>query len=68
MKKDRLTIYLQPELAERARRVVYWTPGLTTLTTLTAAALTLAVDELEQQRGEPFPPRDGALKTGRQIE
>ena len=66
MKKDRLTIYLQPELAERARRVVYWTPVLT-LANLTAAALTLAVDELEQRRGEPFPPREGALKTGNQI-
>ena len=42
-------------------------PGLT-LANLTEKALAVAVDELEQQRGEPFPPRDGALKTGRQIE
>ncbi len=65
-KKERFTAHLPVEVIERARNTVYWTPGLT-LSELTAAALDKCIDQLEAERGEPFPPRSGELKTGRPI-
>src|ERR1700694_4122292 len=51
-------VALDPEVLERARNAVYWTPGLT-LTDLATQALAAAVDDLEDERGRPFPTRGG---------
>src|SRR6202165_4515254 len=51
-------VSLDPEVLERARNAVYWTPGLT-LTALATTALAAAVDDLEYERGRPFPTRGG---------
>jgi len=64
--KERLTVHLTAELINRVRNAVYWTPGLT-LSTLAENALERAVNDLEEQRGEPFPQRRGELKGGRPI-
>jgi len=64
--KERLTVHLTAELINRVRNAVYWTPGLT-LSTLAEKALERAVNDLEEQRGEPFPQRRGELKGGRPI-
>ncbi len=64
--KERFTAQLPQELIERARNAVYWTPGLT-LAELTQTALENCINQLEVERGEPFPPRSGKLKTGRPI-
>ncbi len=64
--RERITAKLPVELIERMRNAVYWTPGLT-LTELIAQAVSERLDLIEAQRGEPFPPRQGNLKTGRPI-
>ena len=64
--KQRMTLNLAPELIERARDAVYWTPGLT-LAGLTEKALVQFLEQLEKERGEPFPQRQGKLKSGRPI-
>lgn len=62
--KQRLTLLLDVELIERLRNAVYWTSGLT-LAAFVAESLTASLDELETERGEPFPKRRGELPTGR---
>jgi len=64
--KQRLTVNVAPDLIERIKNAVYWTPGLT-LAGLTEDALSKAVDVLERERGEPFFPREQELKAGRPV-
>lgn len=64
--RDRLTLHLPASVVERARNVVYWTPGLT-MTELVASVLTEALDRMEKKRGEPFPVRKGSLRIGRPV-
>lgn len=64
--KERLTVHLPVELIERVKNAVYWTPGLT-LAGLAEEALAAAVERLEHERGEPFPPRKSELKGGRPL-
>jgi hypothetical protein len=66
IQKERLTAKLPVELIERVRNAVYWTPGLT-LARLAAIALTKYLDDIETERGAPFPPRQSELKAGRPI-
>jgi hypothetical protein len=66
VKKERVTFHLPADLIERARNSVFWTPGLT-LATLAEEAIRDALDRIEKERGEPFPPRKRALKTGRPV-
>jgi hypothetical protein len=63
---QRMTFHLPVEVMDRAKNAVYWTPGLT-LAELASKALTDAVDRLEKQRKEPFPPRKAELKGGRPM-
>jgi hypothetical protein len=61
-------VAFDPELLERARNAVYWTPGMT-LTGLANLGLSQAVDDLEQRNsGQPFPARAGTMRTGRPIQ
>jgi len=62
--KERLTVHLPIDVIARLKDAVYWTPGLT-LAGLAESALSKAVDKLEKQRGEPFPPREAELTGGR---
>jgi len=62
--KTRFTVTLPATLIDRLRNAVYWTADLT-LTRLIEEALAYSVDRLEQQHGEPFPPRIEPLKGGR---
>ncbi len=45
---------------------MFWTPGAT-MAALIERALTIHLDRLEKKRGEPFPTRSRALKTGRPV-
>lgn len=65
-RKKRLTVYVPGDLLERARDAVYWTPDLT-LSDLVAGALERRLEELERERGAPFPPRRSGLRPGRPI-
>jgi hypothetical protein len=64
--KERLTVHLPVDLIDRVKNAVYWTPGLT-LAGLAEEAFTAAVERLERERGEPFPPRKTELKGGRPL-
>lgn len=59
-------VSLDPAVLERARNAVYWTPGLT-LTDLATQALAAAVDDLEHERGQPFPTRGGKASLRRPV-
>lgn len=60
------TVKIDEELIERMRDAVYWTPGKT-LNGFAEFALRAALDHIEKERGKPYPPRQAALRTGRQI-
>lgn len=62
--KERIQVYIDAGVVERAKRAVFWTPGLT-LTALVEEALAREVDRREAERGEPFPERRGRLTPGR---
>jgi hypothetical protein len=67
VKKQRVTIHVPIELIEKVKNAVYWEPGLT-LAGFAEQALAQALDNLEQERGAPFPDRrDKRLKGGRPI-
>ena len=56
--KERLTVNLPPELIERARNAVYWTPRRT-LADLAEEALLKALRRLEKENGGPFKDETG---------
>lgn len=62
--KQRLTITLPAQLLDRLRNAVYWTPTLT-LAGFIESSVTIRLDDLEKQNGEPFPTRIEELKGGR---
>jgi hypothetical protein len=64
--KERLTIHLPVDLIDRVKNAVFWTPGLT-LAALGEEALRAMVDQLEDERGGPFPPRREELRGGRPL-
>ena len=64
--KERATFQLPADLIERTRRVVFWTPGAT-MAAIMEEALSAHLDRIEKQRGEAFPDRRGALRTGRPM-
>jgi hypothetical protein len=64
--KERLTIHLSVELIDRVKNAVFWTPGMT-LARLGEEALHAMVEQLEAERGEPFPPRREELHGGRPL-
>jgi hypothetical protein len=63
---ERFSASLPVALVERARTVVFYTPGLT-LSTLVAEALAHEIGRLEAERGQPFPTARGKLRTGRPV-
>ena len=64
--KDRLTVHLPPEVIDRAKNAVFWTPGLT-LAGLAEEAFVEALEKLEKKNGGPFKPRTSELKGGRPM-
>jgi hypothetical protein len=65
--KERVTFQLPVELIEKARDVVYFTPGLT-MAGLMEDALIAQLKWREKNRGQTFPSRAGAaLRTGRPV-
>jgi len=49
VKKDRLTVYVETDIAERFRNAVYYTPTHETLSEVISLALKLAVRELAKE-------------------
>jgi hypothetical protein len=66
--KTRLSADIPLPLADRARNVVYFTPG-ETVAGLLVRGLELAVEEAERKHhgGKRFPARSGQIRTGRPV-
>jgi hypothetical protein len=65
--KERVTFQLPVDLIEKARDVVFFSPGLT-MASLMEEALLAQLERVQKKHGKPFPSRAGAaLKTGRPI-
>ena len=63
---EKITTPFPAELIERARTAVYWEPDLT-LSGLIVEAVADALDRMEKERGEPYPPRNRKLRSGRPV-
>ncbi len=64
--KQRFTMLLSGDLLERARNIVYWTPGIT-MVSLAEEGLKMVLERFEKERGSSFPHRREELKSGRPI-
>jgi predicted DNA binding CopG/RHH family protein len=56
IKKERVTIHIPTELIDKVKNAVYWEPGLT-LAGFAQIAFDRFLSQLEEEKGEPFPPR-----------
>lgn len=65
-KRERLTVNLNPDLINWARRAVVFTPGQS-LTGLLEEALRRELERLEKKRGEAFPDTTATPKKGRPV-
>lgn len=63
---EKITTPFPAELIERARTIVYWEPDLT-LSGLITGAVADALNRMEKERGEPYPPRNRKLRSGRPV-
>ena len=65
--KQRITLHISSSVIDRVKNAVYWEPGLT-LAGFAEEALERALNELEAERGSPFPQRrEHRLRGGRPI-
>jgi hypothetical protein len=62
---EKITTPFPVDLIERARNAAYW--DRLTLTGIIVQALTDALDKMEKERGEPYPPRASELRGGRPV-
>lgn len=62
----RLSTEIDAQVLERAKDVVFWTPGLT-LAAFVTEALTREIQRRTEDRGEPYPPRTSHLPPGRGV-
>jgi hypothetical protein len=63
--RERVTIYLPPDIIDKVKDIVYYTPGMT-MADLAEQAFTDLIAKLENVRGEEFPKRpDRNLRAGR---
>jgi hypothetical protein len=63
---EKITTPFSVELIERVRNAVYWEPDAT-LAGIIVQAVAEAIDQMERERGEPYPPRTNRLRSGRSI-
>lgn len=66
LKKVSVSVRLDPDLLDQAKRAAYWTPGAT-LGGVVEEALRRELARLEKSRGETFPKLVGKLRTGRPL-
>jgi hypothetical protein len=64
--KEKLTVHVSPELADRVKNAAYWNPRLT-IAGIAEKGIRQEMDRLERENGGPYPPRDGNLTGGRPI-
>jgi hypothetical protein len=65
--KQKLTVHLSPELAERVKNAAaYWNPRLT-IASIAEQGIKHAIEKVERENGSAYPPREGELFGGRPI-
>lgn len=65
--KQRITLHISTELVDRVKNAVYWEPGLT-VAGFAEEAFSTAIEDLEEERGKPFPQRKHhRLRGGRPV-
>jgi hypothetical protein len=62
----KITVTLDPDIAEMARAAAFWTPG-ETVASIIAAGIKLRVSAMEKKRGAAFGKRRGPVKAGRPV-
>ena len=64
--KQKLTVHLESNLAERVKNAAYWNPRLT-IAGIAEQGIRLAIERFEREHGGKYPPREGELIGGRPI-
>jgi hypothetical protein len=64
--RDRITFHISPDVSERLRNAVYWTPGVT-MADLAERGILRELEKLERENGGPFRARKSELKGGRPM-
>jgi hypothetical protein len=64
--KQKLTVHLEPSLADRVKNAAYWNPKLT-IAGISEQGIRLAIEKIEREHGGKYPPREGELVGGRPI-
>ncbi|MFO0937497.1 MAG: hypothetical protein U0798_13385 [Gemmataceae bacterium] len=64
--KQKLTVHLESELAERVKNAAYWNPRLT-IARIAEQGIKNAIEKFEREHGGKYPPREGELIGGRPI-
>ena len=65
-KKEKVTVHLSHELAERVKNAAYWNPRLT-VAGIAEMGIQFAIEQVEKENGGPYPKRESELKGGRPL-
>lgn len=64
--KQKLTVHLATELADRVKNAAYWNPRLT-IASIAEQGFKYAIEKIEKENGKKYPPREAELAGGRPI-
>ena len=64
--KQKLTVHVSFELADRVKNAAYWNPRLT-IAAIAEQGIRQAIEKFERDHGGKYPPREGELIGGRPI-
>jgi hypothetical protein len=65
-RRQKLTVHLRTDLAERVKNAAYWNPRLT-IASIAEMGIFHALELIENQYGGPYPPREEELRGGRPM-
>jgi hypothetical protein len=65
-RRQKLTMHLRPDLAERVKNAAYWNPRLT-IASIAEMGIFHALELIEKEHGGPYPPREAELRGGRPM-
>ena len=64
--KQKLTVHLAHDLADRVKNAAYWNPRLT-IAAIAEQGIKSAIEKIEREHGSKYPHREGELVGGRPI-
>ena len=64
--RQKLTVHLAADLADRVKNAAYWNPRLT-IAGIAEQGIKQVIEKYERENGGRYPPRDGELVGGRPI-